>query len=235
MRGIKTAVLCGGLAVLCLTATGARATTLTYTDRTTFESTLGVSITDDYSAAGYQVGDVNTEAGLAIHTNAHMSAILGETEYQSTGFEDWNLVVGLDTNPFYCAGCNGSFILGFTATSLGDGNGVFGVGFNFYNASSDTPYHAFVTFGDLSTLDVLLPVGTVDPLGFFAITSEIGIRSIALGLANGGTTQGGSFRLDNLTIGAAAETNDVPEPGTLALFGAGLAVLGLARRRRGAA
>ena len=96
---------------------------------------------------------------------------------------------------------------------------MFGAGFDVEVNSSALPYHAFVTFGDNSTFDVALPAGA----SFWAITSSLDIQSIHLGLANGGTTQQGSFRMDNLTIG-----NVVPAPGVLALLG----VAGFAYRRR---
>src|SRR5262245_31844743 len=61
--------------------------------------------------------------------------------------------------PAYCAGCNGSFILDFRHTSVGTSKGVYGVGFDFVN---DGPpfgpqYTAFITFGDKSSVNELLP------------------------------------------------------------------------------
>jgi hypothetical protein len=55
-----------------------------------------------------------------------MTAVLGATTYQTSGHLDNNIVFGTSTT--YCGGCNGSFILDFTSTSIGSGNGVFGLG-----------------------------------------------------------------------------------------------------------
>lgn len=216
---------------------------ITFDDKAVFEAALVTSTTDDYSAIAYQSGDLLDNPNLDRHSNAQMSSIFGETDYAPTGFDilQNNLIVNQTTNPFYCAGCNGSFMLSFLSTSFGSNSGVYGVGFDFYNALSDVQYHAFVTFGDLTTQDILLDVSSGPPEDFFGITSDALIRSIDLGLANGGTTTSGSFGIDNLTIGSngasganggGSDSASVPAPTTFALFGIGLAVLGCSKRTK---
>src|SRR5688500_17216263 len=72
------------------------------------------TVTDDYSNPGY----------VFSQDDVTMSAILGETDYMTTGFLNWNLVSG----GYYCAGCNGSFELSFLTTTVGNAEGVNGVG-----------------------------------------------------------------------------------------------------------
>lgn len=183
-----------------------------YNSRATFQSQLVASVTDDYSNAGYAF----------VNTNAAMSAVLGETEYTSTGFANHNIV----SSQAYCAGCNGSFLLDFTATSVGSASGVFGVGIDVLGNDPSLSYHALVTYGDNTTEDLLVSgMGT-----FWGLTSALDIKSIHFGLAGGGTTQNGAFQIDNLTIGSDG-SGRVPEPLTLGLVGLGLAGLGLTRRR----
>jgi hypothetical protein len=96
-----------------------------YADRIAFLTRVGTSITDDYS--GYTITP-GTPLSL---TDAEMSAVFVETEYESISFSDLNLVGdvyihGDGTN--YCAGCNGNFKLRFDNTSLSTGGGVFGIG-----------------------------------------------------------------------------------------------------------
>ena len=198
----------------------AQAMLMTYSDRASFEATLDTIITDDYSAAGYTAGDIVNTPTFDIHSDSNMSSILGETDYTTTGHLNTNLIIRQATDPRYCAGCNGSFNLGFTTTSVGDASGVYGVGFDIFQSSG---YDAFATFSDGSTMN--FDLGTGD--SFFGLTQDIGITSIHLGLANGGTTTDGYLEMDNLTIG-----NAVPEPATLALFGLGLAGLGFARKKK---
>src|SRR5690606_13616431 len=104
----------------------ARAATVTYNNSASFTAELGFSVTDDYENPSY----------VFIQSDAVMSAVLGETEYESTGFSDLNIVDGI-TEHYYCAGCNGSFILDFKSTSVGTTSGVFGVGFDFFNTGGD--------------------------------------------------------------------------------------------------
>ena len=216
---MKKTTVCGLGAALLFAVPALADGTNQYNDRTAFESALGTIVLDDYQADGYLHGDISDGGTLDIHTNAHMSGILGETEYFTTGFNNWNFIFGPEGgNKIYCAGCNGSFRLIFTSTSVGTASGVYGAGFDVLTNSSALPYHAFITFGDNTTLDVALPSGA----SFFGITSKLDIQSIHVGLANGGFTTGGYFEMDNLTIG------NVPAPGVLVMLG----LAGLAARRR---
>jgi hypothetical protein len=209
-----------GLAITTLGMSPAEAATTIYSDRASFEASLGASVIDDYSNPGYTF----------LQSNEVMSSVLGETVYASTGFlpSEINIV---DQNQFYyCAGCNGSFTLSFTTTSVGTPDGVFGVGFEFINDLNAGPledlYDAFVTFGDSSQLNIPLPLAALSyPFtAFFGITSDLSIKSIALGLPNGQATNRGYFGIDNLTIGR-------PVPGPLPLLGVG-AAFGLSRKLR---
>lgn len=211
-----------------LSAASAQADTVTYTNQASFVAQLSASITDGYDDAVYG-------AGFHVYTNAQMNAFFGQTQYVTTGHVDNNVIAAAGTFAHsYCAGCNGSFTLGFQNTSFTTGGGVFGVGFAFFN--SGTPaYNAFVTFGDGSTANFLLPSVPFTSPAYFGITSDLEIASIAIGLPNGGTTQSGNFAMDNLTIGSAAAA--VPGP----VVGAGLPGLVMAfggflawRRRKAA-
>ncbi|HLP91288.1 MAG TPA: PEP-CTERM sorting domain-containing protein [Nostocaceae cyanobacterium] len=185
----------------------AEAATL-FGDRTTFENNLSSIIVDDYSNPGYLVGG-NPASSIVIHNDAYMSSVVGETKYTATGFSNTNIILKYLNNA-YCAGCNGSFLLDFTETSIGTAAGVFGAGFDITDA---TQYFAHVTFGDNTTQDYSLANKT-----FWGLTSDKSIKSVHVGLQNGGTTQNGYISIDKLTIGATS----VPEPTTM------LGILGMA-------
>jgi hypothetical protein len=175
-----------------------------HSSRAAFEDRLGASVTDDYSNPGY----------VFWQNNANMSAVLGETDYVSTGFSNLNLVVG----GRYCAGCNGSFRLIFTSTSVTEGNGVFGAGLDIL---ANNGYSALVTFGDGGTRIYALPGSG----GFWGITSGSGVSQIDFG-PGGNPSTSGYFQIDNLTIGA------VPEPQTWALLIVGFGMIGVSARHR---
>ncbi|MGE0486254.1 MAG: PEP-CTERM sorting domain-containing protein [Gammaproteobacteria bacterium] len=205
------------LGLTCLLGVAASAhATLVHASRAAFEATLGTTVVDDYENPAYAFSQ----------SDAVMSGVLGETDYTSTGFVDLNLVVGgADHN--YCAGCNGSFRLDFTATSVSDATGVYGAGFDIDAHDLTRGYFAFVVFGDASTGNFALPGAG----SFWGLTSDLGIRSIHVGLSFGGFTNNGYIEIDNLTIGdAAGPGGNVPEPASLALALLGLA--GASHRRR---
>lgn len=215
-RSVVTLLLSAAL------ATSANASTL-YGDgeRSIFEATLSASVTDTYSNPGYAYSQ----------SDAAMSAVLGLTGYQATGHLNVNYVYN---GGYYCAGCNGSFLLSFTSPALG-GSGTYGVGFDYANVPTLTedpvgqPYVAFVTFGDNTSAEfnLLSDADYIYPLPhFFGITASQKITSIHLGLPGGATTKNGGFSIDNLTVAV------VPEPEAYAMLLAGLGLLGLIARRR---
>jgi PEP-CTERM motif len=197
----------------------ASAATTVYSGRAAFLGALGTQVTDAYSPAqGYA-------PGFSVLNDAAMSAVFGETDYEATGFGSLqpNIIIA----ERYCAGCNGSFRLTFTSTSVGTNAGVFGAGldilFNF--AADQGSYTALVTFGDLTQSIYALSAAP----GFYGITSDLLIRSITIG-PNPSTTNSGSFQIDNLTIGSVGGV--VPEPASWALMTAGFGLSGAAMRRR---
>lgn len=190
-----------------------------FNNSTTFKVTLGTKVTDDYENGAY----------VFIQSNTQMSSVLGETQYTSTAFSNSNIVFESAGNHMYCAGCNGSFLLDFTTTSVSGVNGIYGVGFDYFNHHTPN-FHAFVTYGDGNTEDVSLDPIPFSTTAFWGITSDQLISSIHFGLANGGVTTDGAFGIDNLTIGNAKAS--VPEPSSLLLIVLGFAGAVLSRRKQ---
>lgn len=211
---------------------------MVYMDRLPFEATLGSSITDGYDKGIYP---------SFFYNNADMSAVLGETAYTSTTLTSTNYVPvrASDGESYYCSGCDGSFLLDFTSTSVGTAAGVYGVGFDvFYSGAPIIGVTAFVTFGDNSTMDFTLPdviqdpSSNADPTKFWGITDSLLIASIHFGLPGGipfdpMASVRPTMALDNLTIGSMGDMSAVPVPAAIWLFGS--AILGLAGFRRHAA
>ena len=191
-----------------------------FTDRSAFEMELGSSIVDDYTNPAYVPSPL---------TDADMSAVLGETEYTATQFLDRNSVVTDGSTKFYCSGCNGTFLLDFTSTSVGDSEGVFGVGLDIERNNPAFRRVAFATFGDGTVGNFSLPAGFFSSsFEFWGITSPDKIESIHFGLSDGRPTFAGAFVITNLTIGERSV--EVPEPSGLVLFVTGM--LGAVRSSR---
>jgi hypothetical protein len=154
-----------------------------------------------------------------------MSAVVGETRYQSDTFANWNFVgdlLGGATDQNYCSGCNGTFTLFFDQTSYGTADGVFGVGF--VVEYSKLPVNALVTYGDGSTELFALPGNDTETTPeYVGLTSDLQIYSLQV---QGETS---NIVIDNLTIGSGTA---VPEASTWAMMILGLGFAGAALRRR---
>ncbi|MBC8071932.1 MAG: hypothetical protein IAG13_26630 [Deltaproteobacteria bacterium] len=172
-----------GALILGLAGDADAATPTYYDNQDDFTSDIMESVTDDYSNPGY----------VFIQNNAMMSAVIGETDYFTTGFDDLNIVSG----GYYCAGCNGSFELSFQSTSVGEPEGVNGVGLNIVTNDFGTPYFAFITFADGTTADILLGPGG----NYWGVSAPERIERIHFGLSGGVPTMAGGFGIDDLTIG----------------------------------
>lgn len=191
-------------------STCVHATTLTYEERSRFQSALNVSITDTYS----NYPNYNPSFPVSIFTDQQMSKILGETAYIATDFPNVNIVGQNNMNGQYryCAGCNGGFKLDFTQTSIGNAQGVLGVGFDYRRLD----FAMLVTYGDDLTMRLfLMNDTTADDFSFFGITSDRYIKSIEFTSYGETHSQSPYIEIDNLTIGM------IPEPHTFSLFALG--------------
>jgi hypothetical protein len=209
---ITTILSAAALLTIAGAASPTNAATVTYSNQVTFASQLASSVTDDYENPGYSFAQ----------NDAQMSAVLGETSYTATGFQNIDLVPNISGDHYYCAGCNGSFQLGLGTTSVSKGGGVFGAGFDLIG---NTNYDAMVNFADgTSTLYTLPTSPFVQRIAFWGITSDLGIASIYLG-HGGQPAQDGNTGIDNLQIGSAP-AGAVPEPAAWALMLVGFGALG---------
>jgi hypothetical protein len=172
-----------GASVLFMAGRADAATPTYYNNLGAFQADITDTVTDDYSNPGY----------VFVQSNAQMSAVLGETDYVSTGHIDNNIV----SDGVYCAGCNGSFELSFQTTTVGTAAGVHGVGMNIVFSDPGLPYFAYILFADGTTANLQLPVAG----SFWGVSAPERIERIHFGLSMGGTTQGGAFGIDNLVIG----------------------------------
>ena len=123
----------------------ANAAFVEYTDRASLYGQLGTVVLDDYEYPG-------------TYNDVGMTAVINETTYTNLTFGSFaSFLVNesnfrADTNA-WCNGCNGSTLLGFTSTSVGDAFGVFNVGFEIVSGLGE----AIVTFGDGSSQTFMLP------------------------------------------------------------------------------
>ncbi|WP_243453765.1 PEPxxWA-CTERM sorting domain-containing protein [Sandaracinobacteroides saxicola] len=201
-------------AAVSMLALPASAATTLFSDRASFIAAVGANFVDTYETAlGYPPSP-------QVLGDAAMSAVVGQTRYETTGILGNNLLLGIAGGTAYCSGCQGSFTLHFDQTDFGTG-GVYGVALDLV-ANAFRPFSSLITFGDGSTQLLLLGNG-----GTPGITSDKLIRSIAFGVEGKPTTDG-FFAIDNLTIASAAA---VPEPATWAMMIMGFGLVGVSMRR----
>lgn len=202
--------------------------TYDWNERALFEGQLGQKYTEDFENPAYHSnGDISSSSNFQVFSDARMNEISPEIGFRPSNWANRNLIISRDGGDHsYCAGCNGSFELDFTSTSLTQNGGVFGVGLNVM-PSSNTNYFATVLFADNTVLDFALSTIWDD---FWGIISDIAIAKIHFGLQGGQPASTGAFEIDNVTFGSKAAA-DVPAPAAFLLMLVGLAGIGAIRRK----
>jgi hypothetical protein len=256
MKTLLTVAAAGGM---LLAANAANATVGTYTTATAYNNFAGggtIGISDPVDWGQFSLAQGNTTVnGSSVSTGSTMNTGNGEkvtaTNGTNTGFTVYTngLTGGKPTTLWdgnFASGTNvlstqsSSITLSFNGAITGFGldaqttlAGSYGFTIQAYN-SSGTLIGTAVANQGTSVGRANAALGATD---FAGITSTAGNISLVTITMTGNNT-GSGFAIDTSLIyhfannQTASQTQQTPEPGTIALLGAGLATLGVVRRRR---
>lgn len=210
--------LCGALALLgsmSMFAPSAHATLVFFNDRTTWENTLGGTITTE---------DFNGVTPFVLSAGNNAAGQLNISILNPTG--SFNRVG--DISQFWnINGTTGYLGGGAEYTTVHLPNAAFGWGADFSTTHSGGGLTLEID-SILAEFSDVLPGGE-DGTGFLGVISTNAFSSIGLF----DTAQNETFGMDNVSFGDGTGTTvALPEPTALAILGLGLGALGFARRRR---
>lgn len=198
-------------------AAPAHAAVIQFTTQASFDAASSTSLLETFEAVVPKDAPFAVLVSNGVTYTANAGSPTPNVWVSSPGYSNYGAGVGTTTSSILTANGDEDFTLDFSTPYTAIGFDVY------FNGLGPVTVSLYGTGG---LLDSFVDTRDLDTKEYYGFVSDELITSLRFASTLGGQLNTG---IDNLAVGDALA---VPEPATLALFGAGLIALGALRRRR---
>jgi hypothetical protein len=214
----KLLFMLAAFAAVAFASTPARADTLVFTTRASFEAAATNLTTITFEGIAPTNSVANFPSPLTLQGVTFSGSPTGMVSVVDSGF----------FSPLFQFN-SGAVLSGFAFVEVTLPAGITAIGTDLMSTNpSGLPFQVVLSTGETFVVNTPLAPGR----GFFGITSDVAIASIRFVTLPGPNQSGGIPLLDNFSFGQAKGAEAVPEPTTMVLLGVGLAGVAARTRRR---